>query len=206
MPATLWRVSVETGQAVRVGPRESIRPVVSPDGRAVAHYWMTPEQWTLAITAIDSELPARTFPISRTHAERVIRWAPDGSGLAFVDAVGGVPNVWFQPLDGSPLRALTNLADGSMPTFDWSPDGTKLAWTRVTEVRDVVTIPLAPGPYQRALRARLHRFDAITQRIYPQITRIHADSHCVLYVTSVRIGNSRPARGEAARRERKPWR
>jgi Tol biopolymer transport system component/DNA-binding winged helix-turn-helix (wHTH) protein len=145
VPATLWRVSVETGHAVRVGPPESLRPAVSPDGRMVAHYWMTPEQWKLAITAIDSELPARTFPISRTHSERVIRWAPDGSGLAFVDAVGGVPNVWFQPLDGGPLRALTNLADGGVPAFDWSPDGTKLAWTRVTEVRDVVTIPLAPG-------------------------------------------------------------
>ena len=144
-PATLWRVSTETGEAVQVGPRESLRPAVSPDGRAIAHYWMTPEQWKLAITPIDSDLPARTFPISRTHSERALRWAPDGSGLAFVDAVGGVPNVWLQPLDGSPLRALTNLAEGSMPTFDWSPDGTRLVWTRVTEVRDVVTVPIEPG-------------------------------------------------------------
>lgn len=145
VPATLWRVSTANGSAVRVGPRESIRPAISPDGRAIAHYWMTPEHWKLAITPIDSELPARTFPISRTHSERVIRWAPDSSGLAFVDAVGGVPNVWFQPLNGEPVRALTNLSDGSMPAFDWSPDGARIAWTRVTEVRDVVTIPLAPG-------------------------------------------------------------
>ncbi len=118
IPATMWRVSTETGHAERVGPRESIRPVVSPDGRAVAHYWMTPEQWTLAITPIDGELPARTFPISRTHSERVIRWARDGRALTFVDAVGGVPNVWLQPLNGGPVRALTTLSDGSMPAFD----------------------------------------------------------------------------------------
>lgn len=107
---------------------------------------MTPAQWKIAITPIDSELPARAFPIARTHTERVIRWAPDGSGLAFVDAVGGVANVWLQPLDGGAPRALTNLTDGSMPAFDWSPDGGKIAWTRVAEVRDVVTIPIEPGP------------------------------------------------------------
>jgi Tol biopolymer transport system component len=142
-PPTLWRVSVETGEATRFGPDESTRPVVSPDDRLVAHYWMTPERWTLAITPIEASLPERTLPIAPSHIGRTLRWAPDGRGLAFVDASGGVANVWLQPLDGSPPRALTHLVEGGLTTFDWSRDGTKIAWTRVTRVGDVVTIPLA---------------------------------------------------------------
>jgi Tol biopolymer transport system component/DNA-binding winged helix-turn-helix (wHTH) protein len=143
MPATMWRVSVDSGEAIRVGPAEAIRPVFSPDGGSIAHYWMTPEHWSLAISPVDSKLPTRTLPITGTHAGRIVRWAPVARGLAFIDAAGGVPNVWLQPLDGSPPRALTHLADGRMVTFDWSRDGKTLAWTRVTTVGDVVTIPFS---------------------------------------------------------------
>jgi Tol biopolymer transport system component len=141
-PATLWRVSVQTGQATRLGPAESIRPVFSPDDRLVAHYWMTPERWSLAITPVDASLPEQTLPITRTHTGRTLRWAPDGRALAFVDAAGGVANLWLQPPDGSPPRALTHLVVGGLATFDWSRDGTMFAWTRVTRVGDVVRIPL----------------------------------------------------------------
>ena len=144
-PTTLWRVSVATGEATRFGPTESIRPIVSPDDRLVAHYWMTPERWALAITPIGASLPERTLPIARTHTGRTLRWAPDGRGLAFVDASGGVANVWLQPLDGSPPRALTHLVEGGLTTFDWSRDGTKIAWTRVTRVGDIVAIPVSRG-------------------------------------------------------------
>jgi Tol biopolymer transport system component/DNA-binding winged helix-turn-helix (wHTH) protein len=142
MPTTLWRVSVETGEGTRIGPTESIRPVFSPDDRSIAHYWMTSERWSLAVTPTDAGLPARTLPIAPTHLERVVRWAPDGRGLTFIDAAGGVSNLWLQPLDGSPPRALTHLVEGGLTTFDWSRDGTMVAWTRVTRVGDVVRIPL----------------------------------------------------------------
>jgi Tol biopolymer transport system component/DNA-binding winged helix-turn-helix (wHTH) protein len=142
IPATMWRVSVETGEAARVGPAESVRPTLSPDGRWVAHYWMTPEQWMLAVTPIDSQLPSRTLPVTGTHSGRIIRWAPDARSLAFVDTGAGVSSVWLQPLDGGPPRPLTRIADGSVATFDWSPDGTTLAWIGVTDVSDVITIPL----------------------------------------------------------------
>jgi hypothetical protein len=46
----------------------------------------------------------------------------------------------MQPLDGGSARKLTSFTDGRITTFDWSPDGSRLAWIRINEVRDVVTI------------------------------------------------------------------
>ena len=75
---SVWRVPLAGGEAERIGPPHSYRPVVSPDARSIAHYWMNPEQWALATTLIGSSLPGRSLPISRAHGKRVVRWSPDG--------------------------------------------------------------------------------------------------------------------------------
>jgi Tol biopolymer transport system component len=72
----------------------------------------------------------------------VVRWSADGRGLAFIDGQGGVSNIWLQPLDSGSPRSLTNFPEGTITTFDWSRDGSKLAWVRTTEVHDVVWIDL----------------------------------------------------------------
>ena len=80
--------------------------------------------------------------VEPTHYKRVVRWAPDGRSLAFIDGAGGASNLWLQPLDHGPRQTLTHFADGTIETFDWSRDGSKLAWMRVHEVRDIVAIAL----------------------------------------------------------------
>jgi len=112
---------------MRLGPAESIRPAISPDGRFVAHYWMTSEQWTLAVSPVEGGLPVRTLAIQPTHSERVVRWGPDGRALAFIDAVEGSPNIWLQPLDDTTAKPLTHLENARIATFDWSRDGSRLA-------------------------------------------------------------------------------
>jgi Tol biopolymer transport system component/DNA-binding winged helix-turn-helix (wHTH) protein len=145
-PATIWRVSVETGDASRVGPTEVIRPVFSPDGTAVAHYWMTPDRWTIAITPLQARLPTRTLPLTKTHTGRTLRWSRDGRALAFLDSSGGTSNVWLQSVDGGPPRALTHETEGRMTTFDWPGEGSVVVWTRMTEVGDVVSLPIGRAP------------------------------------------------------------
>jgi Tol biopolymer transport system component len=142
IPTTMWRVSVESGEAARVGPTESIRPVFSPDGSWIAHYWMTAEHWMVAMTRIDSQLPSRTLPVTGPHSARIMRWAPDGRSLAFIDGGNGVSTLWLQPLDGGPVRPLTQLSHDTVAAFDWSFDGTMVAWICVTAASDVITIPL----------------------------------------------------------------
>ena len=144
-PVSLWRLRPQGGDPIQVTDHVSIRPAVSPDGSLVAHYSLTPERWTLAVVPLDGGRPSLSFPLSSTHCGRTVRWSPDGSGLAYIDCDGGVANIWLLPLDGSPPRKLTNFTSGHIATFDWSRDGSRLAWIRRTQVSDVVLIELPAG-------------------------------------------------------------
>jgi hypothetical protein len=145
-PWAVYRVFLRTGEVAPITVRATMRPTVSPDGRFVAHYWMTPERWAMAVTPVEGGVPSRTFGLRPTHAARYIRWGPDGTALAYIDTASGAFNLWLQPLPEGPPQMLTHFAEGSIATFDWSRDGASLAFMRVTEVADVVAIDLGPSP------------------------------------------------------------
>jgi Tol biopolymer transport system component len=128
------------GAPVRLTDDVSIRPSVSPDGRLVAYYWLTPERWTLAVVPLNGG-PRQFFPLSPTHCGRTVRWSPDGQSLAYIDCADGVSNIWVQRLDGSPPKQLTDFRSGHITTFDWSSDRSQLAWITRNQVSDVVLIP-----------------------------------------------------------------
>jgi Tol biopolymer transport system component/DNA-binding winged helix-turn-helix (wHTH) protein len=146
-PWAVHRVFLRTGEVAPITVPSTMRPTVSPDGRLVAHYWMTPERWAIAVTPVEGGIPTRTFGLRPTHSERYVRWAPDGTALAYIDMAGGASNLWLQPLLEGPPRMLTTFTEGSsISTFDWSRDGASLAFMRVTEVADVVAIDLGRAP------------------------------------------------------------
>jgi DNA-binding winged helix-turn-helix (wHTH) protein/Tol biopolymer transport system component len=141
-PIALWRTALNGGEAVQLTDGTSIRPVVSPDGRLVAHYWLTPQRWAVAVVPIAGGLPLQVVPMSSTHCGRTLRWSPDSQALAYIDCEGGVANIWLRRLDGSPARKLTDFTSGHIETFDWSHDGSQLAWIARHQVSDVVLIEL----------------------------------------------------------------
>ena len=139
-PIELWRVPLAGGAAVRLTQGVVIRPSVSPDGRLVAYYWLTPEGWTLAVMPLNGGKVRQVFPLSPTHCGRTVRWSPDSQSLAFIDCADGVSNIWLQNLDGSPPRKMTDFRSGHIATFDWSRDGSQLAWITRNQLSDVVLI------------------------------------------------------------------
>jgi DNA-binding winged helix-turn-helix (wHTH) protein/Tol biopolymer transport system component len=143
-PIELWRMPLNGGAPVRLAEGVSIRPAVSPDGRMVAFYWLTAERWTLAVVPMNGGQPLQVFPLSPTHCERTVRWSPDSKALAYVDCDGGVANIWLHQLDGSPPRRLTDFRSGHITTFDWTRDGSRLAWITRNQVSDVVLIDVPP--------------------------------------------------------------
>jgi Tol biopolymer transport system component/DNA-binding winged helix-turn-helix (wHTH) protein len=155
-PIALWRVPLQGGAAVRIAEGTNIRPVVSPDGRLVASYWLTPERWALAVVPMHGGHPLQVFPLSATHCGRTVRWSPDSRSLAYIDCVGGVGNIWLQSLNGSAARRLTHFTSGQIATFDWSRDGSKLAWITRHQVSDVVLIEL-PSPWAGRAANPIHR-------------------------------------------------
>ena len=144
-PITLRRVPLKGGDAVQLDEGTSIRPVVSPDGRLVAYYWLLPERWALAVKPVNGGQPLQVFPLSSTHCGRTVRWSPDSRALAYVDCEGGVANIWSRRLDSTAAQKLTDFRSGHIVAFDWSHDGSQLAWITRSQVSDVVLIELPLG-------------------------------------------------------------
>ena len=72
-----------------------------------------------------------------------MQWTRDGRALTYVQPLSANTNICPQPLDGGPLRQLTALApDQWIATFEWSPDGKSLAFTRTRPTFDAALLEL----------------------------------------------------------------
>jgi serine/threonine protein kinase len=148
-----WRVPVDGGEPELVasqsgGVESRVRQplVTSPDGSLVA-YIIPPDAQSkknrIGVGSIDGGDPIRILDLQLGHASlQHMRWTPDGRALTYFDDRGGVPNIWIQPLDGSPARQLTDFKPdspfNSISNFDWSRDGTRLAIVRKSHSSDAV--------------------------------------------------------------------
>ena len=139
----LWRVPASGGPAVQVTKALTMHPAVSRvDGRIAAWYSETTENphWKLAIFAPEGGEPLRTYnPPGDTKPDTLIRWTPKGDAISFLNYPRGRSNIWLQPVDGSPARALTSFTSEDIYSFDWSRDGA-LVYSRGLTTADVVLI------------------------------------------------------------------
>jgi len=135
----LWRAPVEGGEPNRLTDKSVAWPWVSPDNKWVAcEYASSPGKTQLAIIPMAGGPPAKLFDIAPTANFRYgIRWTPDGKALTYRDWVMGL---WRQPVDGGALERIPGLPQEKIFPYDWSHDGKFLAFTRGTEIRDVVLI------------------------------------------------------------------
>ena len=124
------------------GGTSSYAPTVSPDGRWMAYLYQDEDApLRLAVAPFDAGAPVRTFDYTATPAiQRVIRWTPDSSAIAFIRNADAVSNIFAQPLHGGPPVRLTDFKDGRIFGFAWSRDGRQLAVSRGTVSSDVVLI------------------------------------------------------------------
>ncbi len=54
------------------------------------------------------------------------RWSPDGKSIAFIRTTEKDTQVWIIPITGGEARRITNLPEGGIGAFVWSPLGYKL--------------------------------------------------------------------------------
>jgi len=135
------KVPIDGGEPVQLlSPFSDVVPRgFSPDGKLLAY---KPSAFPLTARKLGIASAADGEPDKILDLPRNIQWTPDGQALTYVDARNGAPNLWMQPLDGSPPKQLTNFKEKEylIHYFAWSRDGKYLVISRGFQTSDVVLI------------------------------------------------------------------
>ncbi|MBA3439823.1 MAG: PD40 domain-containing protein [Pyrinomonadaceae bacterium] len=137
---TLWKIPADGGAPVPVTQQPTTKPIVSPDGKLIACVYRAEASspWQVAVIPFEGGAPIKIFDQIPNAYFQTFRWTPDGRALSYIDARGGVANIWRQDLDGTAPQQLTNFADGQIFSFAWSRDKRRLALARGAISTDVV--------------------------------------------------------------------
>ena len=136
---SLWRVSIDGGDPVRLTDYISVRPVISPDGKFIACQYHDDQPTSpvkIGIIPFEGGPPAKVL---NTQAG-LYQWSSDGKTIIYTDTKGGVSNLWGQPIDGGPAKQLTSFTTDRIFAFDWSRDGKQLVCARGVQTTDVILI------------------------------------------------------------------
>jgi Tol biopolymer transport system component/DNA-binding winged helix-turn-helix (wHTH) protein len=137
----LMKVSSQGGNPTRLTEYSADYPVVSPDGRWIACFYV-PKPGngpSLAIVPISGGSPIKTFDLPSTVASPVLAWTPDGRSISFIDERDETGNIWRQPVAGGPAVPVTHLKSGKIFCFQYSRRGL-LVLSRGTQITDAVLI------------------------------------------------------------------
>lgn len=120
-----------TGYQVVSGPAESaLRPRWAPDSRVAYAMSSTGEPYTyfddLVIRSLAPGGGLQHVIAAPRDGVRSLAWSSSGDRLAFGRADGGL---WTVDADGTDLQQLTAGSEGRP---DWAPDGTRIAYERIT--------------------------------------------------------------------------
>ncbi len=137
---TIWKVALDGGQPQPITEKNTGDPIVSPDGKQVAcMYQEGNAPFKPAILSFADGKLIKTFDFPAGLSGH-LRWTADGRALLYAVTLGGVSNLWAQPVDGSPPKQLTNFTAERIFGFGISRDGKQLALSRGTQASDVVLI------------------------------------------------------------------
>jgi Tol biopolymer transport system component len=128
----VWKVSVDGGRPVLLDSLgDKVR--VSPDRR---HLLLRRLGNPPALLVVDPDLGHQKEIVLPKNAQfrSDIWWSPDGRAIDYLDADD---RLWRHPLDGG---RPVNLTRERYEYWAWSPDGSQLAATHVTDSEDVVLI------------------------------------------------------------------
>jgi len=136
--ATLNRVPLEGGVTQKVTELPAMNDFdLSPDGKIAAFASPSGTEMVLALVPVDSPQNMRLVKFQRPP-DTPIRFVHDGKAVLYPFREKNAGNLWFQPLDGSPGKQITNFKSEFIYDFHLSFDGSELALIRGHTDSDVV--------------------------------------------------------------------
>jgi Tol biopolymer transport system component len=139
---SLWRVSVDGGEPVQISSLFTNNARISPDGKSIACRYRDenpglPQK--LVVLPIEGGTPTKSFDLLPTTTGTP-EWARDGRSVTLYDSRTGTPNLWIFPLDGSPMKQLTDFKPDGLFNRQLSFDGKWMAMSRGLVTGDVILI------------------------------------------------------------------
>ena len=139
---SLWKVSVEGGDATQLSAEKSLRISISPDAAKFAYFGRKDNKRKLLIKSFpECNLLLEFEVIGNLASPPTIVWTKDGKSLIYNNHDSSfVGNLWQQSLYGGEPQKLTNFTSDQIYNFGFSPDGNWLALVRGSRNRDAVLL------------------------------------------------------------------
>jgi TolB protein len=138
------RVSIDGGEAQPLTLYRAIEPRYSRDGTRISCFLPNEktQSWTrLAIIPAEGGDPIKMFDAPpNTNIGRGPIWTPEDKGITMIVAPGEKQNLWLQPVDGSPGKAMTDFDVPGIARRDYSRDGKRIAIVRAEGVGNAIMI------------------------------------------------------------------
>jgi serine/threonine protein kinase len=137
----LWKIPIDGGQATRLSDKLASQAAISPDGKLIACRYRDQDlsPFKLGLISFATGETVKTIDIPFTNNNN-LEWTGDGRAVLYVDAPGGISNLWSQPLDGGPAKQFTQFKSEQIFTFDLSWDGKQMVLSRGNVSDNVVLI------------------------------------------------------------------
>jgi len=139
----IFKVSVKTGESVKLTDKPSTNAVWSPAGDRIVYYdWSTggANEPLLAVGPEKRAVPMPQGLVYRGDRE-AYRFMPDGKSIVLLVGQFREQDFWLVNLETGERRQLTHLKPGySIRNFDLSSDGKEILFDRVQENSDIVLI------------------------------------------------------------------
>jgi len=134
IPLKIWKVSIEGGEPTQVTLTPANWIAVSPDGSKIAGIPMDSSGFRLSIFSALDGSEIKSFDLSVGFGSPgfppIFRWMPDGKAIGYISTQNGVSNIVVQSLTGGEPNKLTDFPVDRIFAFDWSKDGSKIAFAR----------------------------------------------------------------------------
>ncbi|HEX5705959.1 MAG TPA: winged helix-turn-helix domain-containing protein [Pyrinomonadaceae bacterium] len=143
--SSVWRVPLDGGEARPLTRPHQSFPDISPDGTRLVYSYMDTSAnsagaWRLGVASAADGARTDSFALPASVTNRLARWTPDGQGVVFISTVGGVSNLWLQPIAGGAPHRLTDFTTHQISAFDLARDGRTLAVVRTLRTSDAVLL------------------------------------------------------------------